>query len=245
MKAARVAGAGSRRAGRMIGEAAGQMLSGVLDPQAALGLRLRAFQIRAAALERLGVPCRLWLGPRLERLAFRHVRWIDPGDIRHVTKSGVVPFLESGDWDLHCRPFELHPTIVEMYVNDRPYQETAQYVRMRARIDAGHAAYWCRTHEDVDRYFQILASACDEIRQGRYRAQAPSEAGTGEARYPNEIIVSIGRDGEYLQERGGTHRLSAAKLFGLPQVPVVVLRRHVQYAQRTGDWGQVSGYAPC
>ena len=34
------------------------------------------------------------------------------------------------------------------------------------------------------------------------------------------------RNGKYLHERGGSHRLSMAKILNMPLVPVVIIRKH-------------------
>jgi len=92
--------------------------------------KLAMYRIRAAVCELVGLESCLWLGVRTERYAYRKVQWVDPADIKYVKKEGLVPYIQSGPWDLDRRAFELHPTIVDIFINKKQYKQTRQYAYM-------------------------------------------------------------------------------------------------------------------
>ena len=50
----------------------------------------------------------------------------------------------------------------------------------------------------------------------------------------NELRVSIDRDGNYMLQNSGSHRLAIAKLLKLKKIPVVVARIHYKWAKSKG-----------
>ena len=166
----------------------------------------------------------LWLDLENLKSHYYEIIYVDPASIKYVVKDGRVPFVQAGDWDLRKKPFELHPSIVEIYEEKKPFRDTQQYSYMLQRISDGLPAYWCKTEKDVDKYFEILINAFEEIKRGEYKVQPINSHNV----YPDEILVSVSRDGSFMHERNGSHRLSAAKYFGLRRVPVVVIRWHAE-----------------
>ncbi|MFC1945688.1 hypothetical protein ACFLW1_00645 [Chloroflexota bacterium] len=221
--------------GRLWGEIVSYKLRLFFGPERAAGIMLVVFRFRNR--QRCCPPERLWMGRSLHEAIFR-VRYINPADVTHGVKGGIVPYIQDGDWDLARRELPLNETVTELFVEHKLPPETAQYRRMRAAVEAEAPAYWCRTPEDVDRYFQVLLDTFEDISKSGYRT-AQERRGTATAAggyYPDEVLVSIGRDGELLLESGGTHRLSMAKLLVLEAIPAVVVRRHYRYTTATGDW---------
>ena len=236
------------RVGRVVGEWVGDAIFfPLLGGERTLHLKQALFRQRARVLAWCRLDTHLWLGRKLERKMFQRIEWVPPDTIqfayfrRHIRypfdtlkhlplhkRDGDVPYVQSGDWDLQRRPFELHPTMVELYVEHRDYRETGQYGWMKEHVERGKPAYWCTTLADIDTYFEVLQRTAREIAAGRYLVQSQMQAEDSDAngRYPDEIVVSRGRDGALMHERGGTHRLSAAKIFHIEKVPVVVVRHH-------------------
>jgi len=212
---------------RRISEYFDQLLSAIFGYKVSFSILFIVFQLRASLAKMIRFSefgPGLWLYTRNLKYHYYEIIWIDPNSIKSVIKDGEVPFVQSGDWDLRKRPFELHTSIIEIFEEKKIFQETQQYKYMQQRIREGLPTYWCKKTEDVDEYFEILINACEEIRKGEYKLQLIRN----DSIYPDEILVSVSRDGSFLHERNGSHRLSAAKYFGLEKVPVVVIRWHAQ-----------------
>lgn len=212
---------------RRISEFFDRLLSSIFSYKISFSILLTVFRLRAAFAKAIRF-CEfgpgLWLYSRNLKRHYYEIIYIDPNSIKSVIKDGEVPFVQAGDWDLRKRPFELHTSIREIFEQKKPFQETQQYKYMQQRIREGLPTYWCKNIEDVDKYFEILINACEEIRKGNYKLQPIRDNNI----YPDEILISVSRDGSFLHERNGSHRLSAAKYFGLDKVPVVVIRWHAQ-----------------
>lgn len=178
----------------------------------------------------LGLFKSFWLGKCLSDHVLK-VQYVDPGDIKYSLQGGFVPYIQSGDWDLQKRPFEMHHFIIEHYKNNIPLESTAQYKDMKIAIAQMNwkKSYWCRCDEDLKEYFRILLNACEDIKNGKYLSQheLPKDISSTNGYYPNEVLVSIDRNGDFLHENGGWHRLSMAKLCQLRKIPVVVIRKHI------------------
>jgi hypothetical protein len=212
---------------RKLSEFFDRFLSGIFGYKISFLILFTIFRLRAVFAKIIRF-CEfgpgLWLNSRNLKSHYYEIIYVDPNSIEYVIKDGNVPFIQAGDWDLRKRPFELHRSIIEIYEEKKTFQETQQYKHMQQRIKKGLPAYWCKKAQDVDEYFKILMNACEDIKKGKYKLQPINEKSI----YPDEILVSICRDGSLLHERNGSHRLSAAKYFGLNKVPVVVIRRHAK-----------------
>lgn len=181
------------------------------------------------------------------RHRFRYrIFWIDP--TRVTAKPGFLErdrpqraleielldamtrrFVVDGEWDLHQRQFDLHPTIREIFVDGRAATESHAYADMIAAVSQSDfvRARGCRNRTEVDRWFMELYRIYDDMRTHGYRTQL-------QLRRPpvDEINICIGRDGQPLLIRHGNHRLSMAKVLGLTCVPVVVRGVHPRWVYR-------------
>ena len=172
-----------------------------------------------------------WIGKNLNHIHLNIV-WVDPSEIKFQIKDGDVPFVQNGDWDKNKAPFILNDAIDELYVKFPPLsiEDTQQYKLMISQIEQGLTIRGCSNKNDVLKYFKDLDILFCSLELGKYLTQ--NELGDhvnipDDSRYPNEIIVSIDRFGNYLHERGGSHRLSIAKVLKLPKVPVIIIRKHL------------------
>ena len=174
---------------------------------------------------------------------------IDPRRIaRCVTRSGLSrELISEGDWDLsHVAPLcqaRLNETaaVEDIFAHDRHFRETAQYAQMHqavARYRSGECtdpaqqgAYWCRSEEDIARYFETLSRAYHGIRRHGYKTQQElARQHPDESRHPDdEMQVLITRDGEVVLGYGGSHRLAIVQLLGLASVPVRVVALHPRW----------------
>ncbi|MCL4300664.1 MAG: class I SAM-dependent methyltransferase [Anaerolineae bacterium] len=167
-----------------------------------------------------------WLA-RLEQGAEGKVKWVSPQEIRFVSQnkfdantSGQVI---AGDWDDLSIPFahlEFYRAFVAVVYQIYTWPETPFYRQTLAQLEAGEAAWGCRTEAELqarlrklDRLFQHV-TAVDRL-----------------AHHPKDpLSVNIGRHGDMLLNQG-EHRLAIAKVLELPRIPVIITGRHPQWVQ--------------
>ena len=188
-------------------------------------LRKRVFNSMAPMLGRLNVPWCYWPA---DDVVYQIVK-VNPFDIASEIKDGVVPLKDNTKFWRRARPFKPHSAVIDIFANGLHYSETEQYKAMIKKIDAGDTAYWCKTQKDVDKYFTELIDTYSSMKCTGYRC---SESRGGEiavwhGAYPNEILVSVDHQGQMHLERGGTHRLSIARLLELKEVYVAVIREYI------------------
>jgi len=145
---------------------------------------------------------------------------------RHVSRNLHGRFVLDGNWDANRRPFEVLPTIMELFVQGVPAHRTTEYRKMRRWVEAGDFRYTrgCQSAADVDRYFADLRESFESIQRDGFRTQEELGAPGGD-----EIRVGVARDGELCIYGGGTHRLSIARVLGLDRVPVLIKRVHADW----------------
>lgn len=165
------------------------------------------------------------------RLA-RYRRWRDLGGgwksaSRHVTRSFHGRFIADGDWEVEAEPFQILPTIVELFVEGHKPEETTDYQKYVRWVEEENFVWTrdLRSIEDIDAYFDRLGRLFEDIRIGGYRTQA--ELGNDGS---DEIRVCIDTEGHPAVFGGGTHRLSIALLLEVERVPVLVKRVHAAWS---------------
>lgn len=145
-------------------------------------------------------------------------------------EHGVGRVLD-GEWDLNTVSFAEtlgYRALEDLLTGRRPWQETELYERVRQAIAQGRSWWGCRTMADFDRRARYIADLHDSIRARGYLARADlarSNAPGGSAGDIDEVLVAIGRDGDFVF-LDGQHRLAIALLLGLSRIPVQVGVRH-------------------
>lgn len=225
---------------RLYQDYASYILNIFLGPERTLKLLLAIFKFRCRYNLFLGKRRDFWVGKSSKNYLYK-TTYIDPAEVNYEIKGGIVPYIQDGDWDLTKREFTLHETITKIFVDNIPASETEQYKTMKEAIKNKdwHASRGCRAQEELDAYFRTFEDIYRDLSNGRYRIQSEVKQAYLDRRprpYPNEILLSIGRDGNYMLESGGTHRLSIAKLLGLKSIPAVIIRKHYQYVKSREDW---------
>lgn len=164
--------------------------------------------------------------------------FVDPNAIEYTVApddptlrgSGTWHFgtAAAGDWDLNGVSVREHGgvyTILAQRVEEeRPLPDIPTYRANLAAIERGAVVDSCTTSAEYAARWQAIEALYHTIARDGYRTQAE----LGSANPLDEIRVQVGRAGALLFEEG-LHRLAIAQLLALPQVPVIVTRRHAEW----------------
>lgn len=214
----------------------------ILGPERAFRMRVAIFRFMCEHNLLKNGRRSLWLGRRIRQQAFK-VIYVDPGEVKyHVRRSrGFSPYIQDGDWDLKKEEFVWDSAVRQLFIDNIPAPETEQYKVMREAIKKKDwlTSRDCRTQEDLDAYFETLEDIYRELSRGRYPPSSeikPRYRNKRRRYYPDEVCVSIDRNGEYMIEGGGGHRLSIAQMVRIDKIPVVIIGKHYLYVKSKEDW---------
>jgi hypothetical protein len=229
----------SYRIDRWFQEHSGYLLKVPLGTERTLKIYLALFKFRCRHNLFFGGERTFWVGRSFKDCVYK-TTYVDPAEVDYEVKGGRVPYIQDGDWDLGKREFTLHETIQKIFVDKTPASETEQYKAMQEAIKNKdwHRSRDCRTQEDLDAYFRTFEDIYRDYSIGICRTQDEVTSAYPDRRprlYSNEVLLSIDREGRYMLESGGTHRLSIAKLLGLKSIPAVIIRKHYQYVKTKED----------
>jgi len=221
-------------------------LSVTVGPNKALKFKVAIFRIRCKYnlfFKRQRV---LWLGRHIRFNALK-ISYIDPLKIKYNVRrfAGSSPFIQDGDWDQNKIIFRPKESVIHIFKHKLPASESIEYKTMKAAIDKRdwHNSRNCRSHEDLHAYFETLNDIYNDMIMGKYKPSTQVKARYQNTRrrfYPDEICVSIDRNGEYINERGGGHRLSIAQLLKIDNIPVVIIGMHYQYIISKENWNYLN-----
>ena len=179
---------------------------------------------------------------------FRVLR-VDPDRIRRLSSPAARPRFRragtvlDGDWDRRDVRFvetDLYRSFAAHFREGVPWERTAFFERVVGEIREGHRPWGCDSEAAFERRCRELDELYASLRDEGVRTQrelaasdreepASRDRATLAARIINdEIAVDVGRDGELLYA-DGRNRLAMAKLLGVDEIPVIVLRRHTQW----------------
>jgi len=156
--------------------------------------------------------------------------------------------VNGGDWDRDPDRFgeqtvygdggetTIYRSFVRRFEEGRDWEATP-YVQKALRElvrDSDWSWHGCETRAEVFERYREMDRLFGDLRENGYRSkrepfesdeQAP-ETNPGRFRYlHDEVVVNVGRDGRLLFV-GGHHRLSMAKIIGVPAIPVRPFVRH-------------------
>ena len=174
------------------------------------------------------------------------IEWINPSQITYKTgranafRNRRLQFgsVRSGDWDRDRERFEetpLYQATKRHFEDNIPWEETEEIQQRIEAIEAGEWIRYSSGDELLDRYYRF-DELYHKIKNEGYRSQSELLAetnGYSDGLYLdtlNEVTVDVGRDGELLYV-DGFHRLAAAKLLNIEQIPVVFLTRHTEWME--------------
>ncbi|WP_336023563.1 hypothetical protein [Halobellus salinisoli] len=178
------------------------------------------------------------------------VAWVDPGRIVRLSARSTRPrfrrfgTVADGDWDrceIRFRDTDVFCAFESHYKDGVPWDETAFFDRVVAEIDDGRERWGCTSRADFYDRCDRLDQLYESIREHGFLSQRQLvESGVddpierrrqtvAERIINDEIAVDVGRDGELLFS-DGRNRLAIAKVLGVEVVPVVIFRRHDEWA---------------
>ncbi len=205
----------------------------LINSKKALSFKISFFKIKQRIPFKFSKTLRIG---RLIRNALE-VEYVDPSKIKYRVRrsgGGPSPYIEEGDWDQMKTPFKWNKSVNQLFVEKLKPEETDQYKQMKSSIDEQdwHMSRNCRNEKDLDLYFQTLFDIYNDMKNDSFKPSFESKPiyqNTRKRYYPDEICISIGRNGEYIAERGGGHRISMAQLLKVRKIPVIMIGMHYDY----------------
>lgn len=178
--------------------------------------------------------------------------YVSPASVEHVLALRfeedlpyVGTYIKGGNWDQRTadRPltylstyedgfnrravvpyddYVLYRSFVERFERGAPWRETDLYQWLLENRDRDIGRY--ETVDAIEARFEYLDGLYRDMKQNGYRTQAELDEGS---KY-HEVLVDVGRDGQFILD-DGRHRFSIAKILDLDSVPVRVLVRHEKW----------------
>lgn len=179
---------------------------------------------------------------------------IDPNEITHVTGRGPNPGqfqwqdlgrIQGGDWDQCNERVEDLPVVralQERFENDTDWEEIEFIQYVLKQTERGNIIWrGCESADDVWDACERIDQLYKDIKEEGYRSKQDlvQQRGLSPHKYSNrdqfnrydEVVVDIGRDGQFLFV-DGRHRLAIAKILDLGEIPVRISARHEQWQRR-------------
>lgn len=177
--------------------------------------------------------------------------WVDPNEIQRGTgqiecRPGQdwyhlqyfdrnfrdEPFgtVQNGSWDINTDTFTEvweFRGLREWHVEDVPWEHTDFFKKYMETIRDRGRIYGCKSRNELLEKCFKYESMFENIDNKGYKTQRE----LGKINPLREIQVNIGRDGEFLFDNDGRHRLSIAKVLELEEIPVIVKARHTVWQQ--------------
>ncbi len=146
----------------------------------------------------------------------------------------------AGDWDISQHRFdelEVYKALEQHILRDVAWEQTDFYQTIAANINQGDVFWSCATEAEFRERCEYLERLVVSIKKQGYKLNSEvviegddPQALAKHKDIGSEILVNIGRGGEYLFQ-DGRHRLAIAKILGIESIPVKVLLRHTQWQE--------------
>lgn len=187
----------------------------------------------------------LWVDPDDISLITGEVQTTSPGEYHlerldsfdHINIG--TPNVNGGEWDQTSDRFcdlLVYKAIKTVCENNINWMDTKLFRKHRERIQRGYRSYGCYSMDELSDKAEELNTLIQSIRDSGYL----SARKRGD-HLLDEIRVNIGRDGNFLYNSEGRHRLSIAKVLRLNQIPVIVVMRHRQWQQLRNELKKSDG----
>ena len=175
--------------------------------------------------------------------------YIDPNKITHYTKRYTHPLnlgkIEKGNWDLNANKLQSHPKYRSICAHFRagvPWKDTEVYDYLAEYIDRYEYVDGCSSREDIIKRYQNVDQLYTNMRESGYKTQeTPESYWDIDTNKLDMITVNIGRDGKFIFNSNGWHRLTICKLLNVDSVPVLVGTRHTQWQRIRERFHQRNG----
>lgn len=132
----------------------------------------------------------------------------------------------TGNWDQTTRFISetgKYRAIKNHFLNDIPWNETEFYRYLESKLETEGTSDGVESISQLEARYARIDDIYRKIINNGYKMQ--QELGTSGNWY-DEVCVSIGRDGQFIFNGSGWHRLSIAKILELDMIPVRVILRH-------------------
>lgn len=143
-----------------------------------------------------------------------------------------------GNWDIseqRITDLEIYKALEARILNGVEWEETDFYRTIVLRIKQGSVLWGCETENAFMERCEYLDRLISSMRDLGYRLNNDvliegddPQSLAKHKEIGSEVLVNIGRNGEYLFQ-DGRHRLAIAKILGIDSIPVKVLVRHEQW----------------
>ncbi|WP_141464487.1 hypothetical protein [Salinadaptatus halalkaliphilus] len=157
-----------------------------------------------------------------------------------------------GEWDVESTPIEeyvFYSSFQDHFKHNIPWEETRFYNKWGERFNAGESAWGCETLTDFNKRLKHIDDLYQTIDHGGYQSQKRLQTQSNITAHRkihqycppefNEVVVNVGRDGDFILN-DGRHRLTIARILNLDKIPVRIKVRHKKW-QRKRD-KMVSNY---
>jgi len=144
--------------------------------------------------------------------------------------------IRGGDWDLDLPDFEeydLFKFIRDAIIGNTEVEQTEFFNRFTEELE-NRPSFWhgCTSVDDFYSRCEYLERLYLDMREnGIQSSYARRKMGDFDQKYPDDINVNIGRNGELIHYNG-RHRLSIAKVIEIDYIPVNVTTRHQEWQNK-------------
>lgn len=116
------------------------------------------------------------------------------------------------------------------FKNDLCWEETEFVKNCFRQVEKGDIVWAnCKSREDILQRCQEVDSLYESIKAEGIKSQRELKS-AGLTSFTNEILVDIGRNGQFLRAHG-RHRLAIAQILDVERIPVAVLVRHQKWME--------------
>jgi len=188
------------------------------------------------------------------------IYWVNPQMIQYcyngrfnvLSERGII---KGGNWDISGKSFsdnETYQGLKERFAEHEEWRDTKLYNDILKRINKGEIMWHCGDRKQWESRLKLIDGLYKDIETRGYHLyinqknnQSDTYQGKADKHYEkiDEILISIGRDGQLLFN-DGAHRLAIAKILKLPKIPIMVLVRHkqwVNFKNKLKSYAKLSG----
>lgn len=164
--------------------------------------------------------------------------WVNPGMINKITLNynnenplSQLGIVENGDWDkksYRIKDLIIFKALNEYIINKKSIKKTEFYnsdIKTKEDYDmeAGSRTWEYISEYEYENRIKIIDHLIDSIKTHGYLTQ--KQLGSAPV---DEIIVKVGRNGEFLFFNG-IHRLCISKILNIEKIPIIVKTRHKKW----------------